>query len=200
MMTSSALSAPIGWVAVAVGTIQLIGLVFLIVFFMIGQPFGTLNDICIGLAGLLSGVLASLLFALLPAQPAALSRLALGAAGLGALIVAVGSVLVIFRITGWVLAGLYTEFGNAFIGLWLLALLAWARSGPDWPRGLVILGLITGACMALGLLTLPGILRGIDTFDAIPWYVNVGQASGLGWILLFPIWCLWLGRVLLSNG
>src|SRR5712692_4297670 len=127
MMTSNALSVPIGWVAVAVGTTQLIGLVFLIVFFMIGQPFGTLKDICIGLAGLLSGVLAGLLFALL---------LALAAAGLGALIVAVGSVLVIFRVTGWFLAGFYTEFGNAFIGLWLLALLAWAKPGLAWPRGL----------------------------------------------------------------
>ena len=51
--------------------------------------------------------------------------------------------------------------------------------------------------MALGLLTLPGILRGIDSLAATPWYVNVGQVSGLGWLLLFPIWDIWIGRVLL---
>src|SRR5712692_6320961 len=171
MMTSNALSVPIGWVAVAVGTTQLIGLVFLIVFFMIGEPFGTLNDICIGLAGLLSGVLAGLLFAAQPAQSPALGRLALAGAGVGALIVAVGSALVIFRVTGWVLAGFYTEFGNALIGLWLLVLCLSAQPGAAWPRGLVLLGFVAGAIMVLGLLTLPGILRGIDSLAAIPWYV-----------------------------
>ena len=200
-------SSAIGWVAVAAGVIQLIGLLFLIVFFIIGEPFGTLNDVCIAMAGILSGVLAWMLFAAQPAQSPELGRLALAGAGVGALIVALGSALVIFRVTGWVLAGLYTEFGNAWIGVWLLILCFSAQPGAvpvlepgitTWPRGLVLLGIVAGAIMALGLLTLPGILRGIDAFAVIPWYVNVGQASGLGWLLLFPIWAIWLGRVLLS--
>jgi hypothetical protein len=38
-------------------------LIFIILFFIIGQPFGTLNDICIGLTAIFSGILAWMLFA-----------------------------------------------------------------------------------------------------------------------------------------
>jgi hypothetical protein len=38
----------------------------------------------------------------------------------GALVVVVGSVLVISCITGWLVAGLYMAAGSALIGLWLL--------------------------------------------------------------------------------
>jgi hypothetical protein len=40
------------------------------------------------------------------------------------------------------------------------------------------------------------LLRGLDAWEALPWYVNVGQAGGIGWLVVYPLWCLWLGRVL----
>jgi hypothetical protein len=67
MTLSSSPSTSIGWMAVAVGVVQLVGLVSLIVFFAIGELFGALNDVCIGLAGILSGVLAWMLFAAMQA-------------------------------------------------------------------------------------------------------------------------------------
>ncbi len=107
------------WVASATGVVALLGLLFIILFFTVGQPWGTLNDICIGVAGLLSAVLAWLLLAGQTGPATALSRLALGVAVVGALVVALGSVLVIFQVTSFVLAGFYNELGNALIGLWL---------------------------------------------------------------------------------
>ena len=86
------------------------------------------------------------------------------------------------------------ELGNALIGLWLLALCFSAQAGAAWPRGLVLLGFVAGAMMVLGFFTLPAILRGLDSMDASPWYVNVGYGGWLGAFILFPIWCLWLGR------
>ena len=62
MTTSNFSSDMIGWVAIASGVAGLFGLAFIILFFTIGQPFGTLNDICIAIAAILSGVLAWMIF------------------------------------------------------------------------------------------------------------------------------------------
>ena len=53
MITNNFSSATIGWVAIAAGIAGLLDLVFIILFFTVGQPFGTLNDICIGLTAIL---------------------------------------------------------------------------------------------------------------------------------------------------
>jgi hypothetical protein len=194
VMMNNTAGASVSRLAVAAGVVQLIGLLSLIVFFVVGGPFGTLNDLCIALAGLLSAALAWQLFVAFPAQSPAPGWLVL--AGLGALIVVMGSALVITQSTGWVLAGLWTEFGYAGIGLWLVIFCLKAQGSAGSPRGLTGLGLVAGGLMVLGGLTLPGLLRGLDAWEALPWYVNVGQAGGLGWLLLYPLWCLWLGRVL----
>ena len=81
---------------------------------------------------------------------------------------------------------------------WLLGLNYSAQPSNPWPHGLVVFGIVIGVIMALGLAAIPGIVRGIDAWDAAPWYVNyVGQASALGWLVLYPFWCIWLGRMLL---
>lgn len=191
-------SVMIGRMAIASGIAGLLGLVFIILFFTVGQPFGTLNDICIGLAAILSGVLAWMLYAEHPAQSPLLSQVALILALLGALIVAVGSVLVIFEIAGWYLAGLYMSVGNALIALWLLGLNYSVWQKNPWPHNLIIFGIVIGVIMALGLVAAPGIFNKIDSWESAPWYINyVGQAGGLGWLILYPIWCILLGRILL---
>ncbi len=196
VMTSNAAGASVSRLAVAAGVVQLIGLLSLIVFFVVGDPFGTLNDLCIALTGLLSAALAWQLSGVFAARSPALGWLLPALAGLGALIVVVGAALVITRTTGWVLAGLWMEFGYAWIGVWVVVFCVAAPASAGWPRGLTTLGLAAGGLMVLGALTLPGLLRGLDAWEALPWYVNVGQAGGLGWLLLYPLWCLWLGRVL----
>jgi hypothetical protein len=190
-------SATIGWVAIASGAVGLAGLAFIILFFTVGQPFGTLNDLCIGLAAILSGVLAWMLYPAHHAQSPQLSQAALAAASVGAFVVAVGSALVIFRVTGWFLAGLYMTAGNGFIGLWLLGLSYSAQNSNSWPHGLAVFGLVAGVIMAVGLVSAPGIAKGIDAQASAPWFVNVGYVGGLGWLVLYPVWCIWLGRILL---
>jgi hypothetical protein len=187
-----------GWWAIATGSAGLLGLAFIILFFTRGQPFGTLNDICIGLAAVLSGVLAWMLYPEFQARSPQLGQIALILALAGAIIVVVGSVLVISGTTGWFLAGLYMATGNALIGLWLLALNYIVQPSQAWPQGLVIFGLVVSVIMALGLATAPGIFRGTDAWASAPWYVNyVGQAGALGWLIAYPVWCIWLGRILL---
>jgi hypothetical protein len=195
MTTSNFSAMTIGWVAIATGVTGLLALVFIILLFTVGQPFGTLNDICVGLTAILSAVLAWLVHPQYHAQSPLLGPVALVVALAGALIVTVGCVLVIFGITGWYLAGLYMAVGNALIGLWLLGLNYSAQRGDFWSNGLAIFGIVVAVIMLLGLAAMPGLFNRIDAWESAPWYVNyVGLAGSLGWLVLYPIWCIWLGR------
>ena len=192
-------SRPIGWLAIAIGAVTVLGVVSLTLFFVAGGIFGPLNDMCNGLEAILSVVLAWALYPLHRAQSARLSGLALITAWLGTLIAVIGSVLIIFDFTGWYLAGLYTMVGYALVGLWLFGLNYAALQSSSWPRRLAQLGLLTAACMALGFLASPGILGSVDDAEIAPWFVNFGMLGSLGWMFLYPFWCLWLGRLLVSN-
>ena len=197
-MTTGDFSSIIGWVAIATGIAGLLGLVFIILFFTVGQPFGTLNDICIGLMAILSVVFVWMLYPWHHAQSPFLSQVALVIAMLGALLVMVGSVLAISGVKGWFLSGLYMAAGNAMIGLWLLALNYSALRDNPFPQSLVIFGLISGVILALGLVTIPGIFRGIDTQEYEYTIFNyIWWTSSLGYLALYPIWCILLGRILL---
>jgi hypothetical protein len=198
MLASDLSAGTIGWVAIATGITGLLGLAFIVLFFTVGQPFGTLNDYCIALAAVLSVVLVWIFFPWHHAQRPVLSIVALVIALVGVLLVLAGAALAISGVKGWYLSGLYMAAGNALVGLWLLALNYSALGEPPFPRGLAIFGIVSGAILALGLVTAPAIWRGIDVkeyetslFNSIWW------ASSLGYLALYPLWCILLGCILL---
>jgi len=192
-------SRTLGWLAIAIGGVILIGDVSLILFFTVGGFFGTFNDLCIAFAAILSALLAWMLYPAHRALSPRLSQFLLSAAFVGALVASIGSAFVIFDITGWFLAGLMNFFGYALVGLWLLGLNYFAKRKSTWPRYLVQFGLVSGAIMAIGLLTGPGIVGRVDDPELAPWFVYVAPVASLGWLLLYPIWSIWLGRLLLRN-
>lgn len=199
MTPTSIQTTVVGRVAIAIGAVTIIGIVFIALFFALNlRFFGSLNDACIALAAILGAALAWLTHPLYWAQSPQWSRLALAAAVLGALIVTLGAWLVISHTTGYVLAALYMTFGNAFLGLWVLGFNRAAAQTGRWPRRLTQFGQATGIVMLVGLITLFGILGGVDSDINSPWHVNLGNVGGLGWYLLFPIWSVWLGRALPS--
>ena len=196
MTTNNFPSTTLGSIVNVTGIVGLLALILIILFFTIGQPFGTLNDIAIGLAAISSGVLALMSY-IQRGSSSPLSLIALILALIGALVVVIGSVLVVSGKAGWYLAGLYMAAGNALIGVWLLEVNFSAQTNNSWPQGLVTFGLIVGFLMILGLFTVPGIFKRIDSWNAAPWYVNyIGQAGALGWLVLYPIWCILVGRSL----
>jgi hypothetical protein len=199
MAVSTFPSRPIGWLAIAIGALTILGIVTLSLFFVVGGAFGLLNDVCNGVEATLSAVLASALYPLYRAQSARLSGFTLFAAWVGALIAVVGSALIIFGFTGWYLSGLYTMFGYALFGVWLFGLNYAMLQSFLGPRRLAQLGLLTAVCMAIGFLAGLGMLGGLDDADTAPWFVNLGLLGSLGWMFLYPCWCLWLGRLLVAK-
>ena len=199
-MTTGNLSfTTIGWMAIASGIACILAIVLLILFFTVGQPFGTLNDIFNGITGVSILILAWMLYAEHHAKSPMLSQIALVTALVGAIVVVIGSILVIFQITGWVLAGLYTGAGNALLGLWLAMFCYSMQRSGILPHNLLVLGLVVGACMTLGLFLIPGIFARIDSMESPPWNLYLGFLEYLGVYILYPIWAIWLGRQLLSS-
>lgn len=198
MITTSIRTTVVGRLAIAIGVVTILMLVFIALFFTVGQPWGSLNDASIALEAILSAVLAWVFYPWLHARSPRGSAFGLLAAGLGALIVAIGSALVISGAADYVAASQYMNFGFSWVGLWLLTLNYLARQRTMWPPRLIQLGRVVGAVMAFGLMSGFGILYGIDAQDTQPWFVIVGGLSSLGWAILYPIWAIWSGRALLS--
>jgi hypothetical protein len=200
MFMNNHASATIGWVSIATGIVGLLGFAFIILFFTVGQPFGTLNDICIAVTALFSLILAWMLYPSLHAYSRLLSQVALVLVPIGVVLVVVGSALSIFGIRGWFLSGLYMAAGNAMVGLWLVALSYAALRSNFLPRGLGILGIIAGAVLALGLVTIPGIFRGIDTKEYQLTAINLmWWTSSIGYLAVYPVWCILQGRILVTR-
>ena len=174
--------------ALGTGVVGYAAVAFLVALFVVGQPFGTLNDILNGLLGILSAWLAWAMW-----RGGVSSGALTAVAGLGAAIAVVGSALVISGTTGFFLAGLVSSVGFALIGLWLVeANRILGRTGAV-PRALSRLGLLAGAAMAFGFIDLPGIAMRLDDMAAVPPWIWVGSLWFVGAFALYPAWAIWLG-------
>lgn len=200
MTTNTFSSSTVGWVAIATGIAVILAVIFLILMYTVNGRFGTVNDVLNALIGILSVVLAWMLYADYHARSPLMSQIGLVLVVVGAIFTIVGSVLIIFEFTGFVLAGWYTGVGNALIGLWLATFCYSMLSGSDMlPHNLVIFGIVVGAFMAMGFLGIPGILAHVDTMESLQWYLSVGYLGFFGTYILYPIWTIWLGRILLTK-
>lgn len=193
-------SSTIGRIAITIAILSFTGLAFIALFYTIGGPFGTLNDLCVAFGAILSGGLAWMLSKMHRSYAPRLSRLALGSGLVGAFLAPIGSSFAIFDVTGWVLAGLVTTFGYALIGLWLLGLNYSVLRRLAFPRHLAQFGVVAGGIATVGILAGPGIIVRTDALESAQWFVLAGlYVGGLGWNILYAIWCIWLGLLLLSN-
>ncbi len=200
-MTTSAATSAIGVFAIGAGVVGAFAILTIILFYTVGQPFGTLNDISNGLLGILSGVLAVLLYTQIRAQSPVLSLIGLILALVGAVAVPIGSALVVSGRMGWFQAGYYTAAGFGLMGLWLAGLNSVVNQGSGWSQGLIVAGIVIGGIMALGLLAIPGIFSGVESWEASPWYVKYAgvSASSLGWLILYPVWLILVSRLFLRS-
>jgi hypothetical protein len=198
-MLTSNLSPITGWVAIATGVSVILAATSITLMVAVNMVFGPVNDVFNSIIGISSAVLAWMLFAAHHARLPLMSQLALGLAIVGAIFTVIGSILVIYQFTGFVLAAWYTGVGNALIGLWLMAFCYSMQRGNALPHNLLMLGLVLGAFMVLGLVGIPGIFARIDRMEAMPSFLYVAYLAYLGTYVLYPIWAIWLGRTLLLS-
>ena len=197
-MTTSNFSTPaIGWVAIVTGVSAILAVIFLALMAAVNMSFGKVNDVFNAVIGISSAVLVWMLYAEHHAKSPLISQIALALAVVGAIFTIVGSILIIYGFTDFVLAGWYTGIGYALIGLWLVSFCYSMQPGDALPHNLIIFGLVVGAFMAVGLIGIPGIFAGIDSMESMPWYLYIAFFGYLGTYILYPIWTIWLGRNLL---
>ena len=198
MITSNVSTSALGWTGIAVGVIAILAVVFLTLMATVNSSFGKVNDVFNSLIGISSVILAWMLFAEHQVRSPLMSRIGLALAVLGMVFTIIGSILIIYSYTDFVLAGWYTGIGNALIGLWLAAICYTLLSGDVLPRSLIIFGIVAGAFMAVGLIGIFGILAGIDNMK-MPWYLYIAFFGYLGTYILYPIWAIRLGLFFLSK-
>lgn len=174
--------------ALVTGGVGYAAIVFLVALFVVGEPFGTINDILNGLLGILSAWLAWTLW-----RRGVSSGALTAVAGLGAVIALLGSALVMSRTTGFFLAGLVSSVGFALIGLWLVEANRILGRTNALPRRLSRLGLLAGAAMAFGFINLPGIAMRLDDMATVPPWIWIGSLWFVGAFALYPAWAIWLG-------
>jgi hypothetical protein len=199
MTTNNFSPSTVGWTAIAIGVAVILAVIFLILMYTVNGRFGTVNDVLNSIIGILSVVLAWMLYAELHARSPWMSQITLGLTVIGMIFTIVGSSLIIFGYTDFVLAGWYTGVGNALIGLWLAAFCYYMLSGDILPHNLIVFGIVVGSFMTFGLLGIPGILTRIDTMESLPWYLGASYLGFLGTYVLYPIWAIWLGRILIAR-
>ena len=193
-----------GWLVVLVGVTGLLAVVTLILFFVslfqniYALSFmGRLNDTINAMVGILSAIMASLLHSSLRRFLPRLSPFLLIGVWTGAISITFGSWLIVTGRSDVELSSYYYFFGNGLIGIWLWALNRIASRQAALPRRLTQWGSIASAFMMVGLLGLYGILLGSDGSDYSPLIMITG-ISFLGIGIFYPIWCLRLGRWILS--
>jgi hypothetical protein len=197
-MTTSNFSTPtIGWVAIVTGVSAILAIVFLTLMSTVNNSFGRVNDVFNSVIGISSVILAWMLYAEHHAKSPLMSQIALALAVVGAIFTIIGSILIIFGFTDFVLAGWYSGIGYALIGFWLAVFCYSLLPSDALPHNLVIFGIVVGVFMAIGLLGIPGIFAGIDSMESMPWYLYIAFFGWLGTYILYPIWTIWLGRNLL---
>jgi hypothetical protein len=168
--------------------------------YTVNGRFGTVNDVLNAMVGILSVALAWMLYAEHHARSPLMSQLGLLLVVVGAIFTIIGSALIIFRFTDFVLAGWYTGIGNALISFWLAALCYSMLKGDALHHSLVVFGIIADGFMVMGFLGIPGILDRVDTMESMPWYLGAAYLGFLGTYVLYPIWTIWFGRILLIKG
>jgi hypothetical protein len=188
-MTISNFPVPTAWVAIVTGVSAILAVIFLALMAAVNPSFGMLNDVFNAIVGIL--------YAEHHDWSPLISQIALALALLGAIFTIVGSVLIIYGFTDFVLAGWYSGVGYGLIGLWLVAFCYSMLRGGALPHNLVIFGLVVGAFMAVGLIGIPGIFAGIDSMESMPWYLYLAFFGYLGTYILYPIWAIGLGRNLI---
>ena len=178
-----------GWSAYLSVAATIIGFVTLILFFSVGQPFGTINDV--------SSIVIALsilpcLFVLRKLHRAAAPMVSLGALIIGLvsiLTAALLQTLFVLKVIPGDLSGEIVTIAFGIFGISLALFNYLAYSNKSFSPKLAIWGIAAGAGYAL--VALGFLLGGQDH--------PLTYVGGLAAIVAYPAWAIWFGRLILSG-
>ena len=199
----------VGWTALIGGVIGVVSFVSLLLLFIVGEPFGTLNDILSIPIALLMTPLVVALYHLHAAEHAALSTVALLAGLAGFFVTAVGCGLLVLGRINFEQSLLPGIGGFGLIGVWLLINAALGLSAGTLPRGAAWSGLLLAIAPTLALVavlragnvatvltSLGGQSTGAVALSPLVYaFIVLGAVSYAG----LPFWFILMGRVFLSG-
>lgn len=199
----------IGWTALIGGVIGVIGFFSLALLFVVGEPFGTINDILSIPVAFLMLPLVVAFYRLDAADHPILSLVALAAGVAGFFAAAIGSALLVLNRISFEQSLLPGIGGFGLIGLWVLINCALALRGQTLPRGTALVGLLLAVTPSL---ILPATMRVSNVVAVLNSFADpssfTGQASPLFYVVVvlgmvsyagLPLWFVQMGRVFLSG-
>lgn len=179
--------------------VGIVSILLLFIFFAIGQPFGTLNDIAVVLWAM--ALIPTMIGLSLTVQNRTAS-FALAVGLLGALGVIVFQVLLIVQAMGIWQQQPFLEVSYCLIGVWLLVVSRVDQPAPHTSSRLMWFGLALGALWVVApfFVWLGGLLPGgsdmASAFSAMSPITYVGFSAFFIAYLLQPFWAFWLARQL----
>lgn len=198
-----------GLTAIAGSVIGVIGFISLAIFFVVGEPFGTLNDILAIPVAFLMLPLAFALYRLNSADYSFLSLVALAAGVIGFLSTAIGSFLLI---TGRISfeQSLITGIGGfGLIGLCVLLNSSMGLMDHQLPRATAWIGILLALTPSLALLAVlraENIARALEAmagqaaaeFQMNPLVAVIFVLGAISYAGL-PFWFIWMGRLFVAG-
>ena len=188
-----------GWAAYVSAAASIIGFITIIIFFMIGQPWGSINDftgsVVLGLSVIF---LVWGLHSLMPARQPALNTLALVIGIIGGLGMAVAGAAVLLKTFGVITfpeprpgSGPYGlgTYAPMVLGAWLILFNGLALTGGKLPSVLSWIGVAAGIGFVVTLIGF------ISSGPESPITAIGGLLTAIG----YPVWAIWLGRLLLGG-
>lgn len=206
----------VGWSAILSGTIDLMGFVFLLIFFALeaprwiqsGEPstpplFGTLNDASFIFVALFMIPVAVMLHKMAQRQNPTFSSISLIVGMTGLLATGIVQALYVPRLIQTAQQGILSGIGLGLIGLWMILVNAQGHAA-QLPRGLAWFGILAGvsiiqlpvAVIAIGG---PAFLDNPSIALNNPLFMFAFVAGVLGISIGYAIWAIWLGRLFLTG-
>ena len=216
-MSTNQLRRFAGWAAAAAGSLEILGIVFLILFFALELPqgnsstlrFGYLSDVVPILVAPLNIIVIVMLFLLQRKHMPGLSSIAVILGVAGVLLVAWTNIMFVSERISLERQVQLFYISLAFLGPWHILVNAIARHDSSLPSRLTVFGILVGIgqlIMYIGSLLLGGfedmfsssstaILTNVPLLITLAIVIPLALLGYLG----APIWLVWLGQALLRH-
>jgi len=195
-----------GWSALINGVFAILGAIFLVIFFVKGEPFGTLNDLTTLPWALALLPVLWLFYKLGLDRYKSISIIALIAGIIGLAGVFILQLLLVLKIITVFQQTYYITSAFGVIGVWILIASYVGRNENFIPPALATFGTVLGVAWVLAAVcVLIGGFPPADSISSMSDMSSFNPITLIGISLIFlgyfiqPIWAIWMGRFLLSQ-